>query len=99
MTACCPHCRLPIRAPGAVYPASHEGVAFVLLICAACHTRLSKLPHSTRCKALNRAVDNVADDPHRFAHRTFDTSDQALLFAAMAGHVETAAVLVAELLS
>jgi hypothetical protein len=95
----CPHCRLPIRQAGAIYPASHDGVSFVLMICAACHSRLSKLPHGTRCKALNRTVDVVADDPGRYAHRAFETSDQALLFAAMAGHTETAAVLVADLLA
>jgi hypothetical protein len=94
----CSHCRLPVRAPGAVYPVSHEGIAFVFLICSLCHSRLSRLPHSTRFKALNRAADAVAHDPYRFAHRAFETTDQALLFAAMAGHIDTAAAVVADLL-
>lgn len=95
----CSHCRLPARQPGAVYPASHEGVAFVFLICSPCHTRLSRLPHSTRCKALNRAADAVAHDPYRFAHRAFNTELEARIFAGLAGDPVTSAGVVADLLA
>ena len=95
----CPSCKLPIHAPGAAYPAIEDGQPFVFLICAGCHSRLSKLPHGTRCKALNRAADNVVHDPYRYAHKAFATVDQALLFAALAGHVDTFQQVVDEMLA
>ena len=94
----CPHCRLPIRQAGAVYPASDDGVDFVFAVCSTCYSRLSRLPAETRHKALNRAADTVADDPYRYAHRAFETELDARLFAGLAGDVVTASGVVTELL-
>ena len=94
----CSHCRLPIRAPGAAYPAIEDGQPFVFLICAGCHSRLTKLPYSTRCKALNRAADNVVSDPGRYAHKAFENEIDARLFAGLAGDLVTSADVVRDLL-
>jgi hypothetical protein len=94
----CPHCRLPLRNPGAVYPAVHEGIHYAFLICAQCYGRLSRLPVGTRIKALNRCADNVVDDPGRYAHRAFSSELEARLFAGLAGDLVTSAGVVAELL-
>jgi hypothetical protein len=95
----CPHCRLPIRLPGATFHAtSDDGAEFVGILCMTCTTRLNKLPTSTRIKALNRAADNVLHDPDRFAHRAFSDHDQASLFCALAACPDTVAGVLEELL-
>jgi hypothetical protein len=99
MRLCCSHCRLPIRQPGAVYPAVHEGTHYAFLICAQCYGRLSRLPVGTRIKALNRCADNVVYDPGRYAHRAFDSELAATVFAGLGGDQVTSAGVVAEMMN
>lgn len=99
MIKSCPHCRLPIRQVGSVYPACHEGVFFVFAICVQCHARLSRLPAGPRYKSISSAFHNVVNDPYRYAHKAFATEIEARVFSGLAADKVTFAGVIDELLS